>query len=30
MLLEDGKKYMTKVYVNLKDEKEITEFKLVP
>ena len=30
MLLEDGKKYMTKVYVNLKGEKEITEFKLVP
>jgi len=30
MLLEDGKKYMTKVYVNLKGQKEITEFKLVP
>ena len=30
MLLEDGKKYMTKVYVNLKGEKEITEFELLP
>ena len=30
MILEDGKKYMTKVYVNLKNEKEILNFELIP
>ena len=29
MELEDGKKYTTKVYVNLKNEKEILDFELI-
>ena len=30
MVLEDGKKYRTKVYVNLQNEKEILDFDLIP